>query len=180
MPLQLHPMAPGDTLSWTRIRAQAYYGPTHDVLHRGPVSELSIRGVAQEQRKEIGKANTWHWKIVDTELDPGDDDDESNGGRTIAVAVWNLCNVAQEEKHRESKDETLRPFIPPELRLDALEALIGPLRLAQKEIMGDETPYLMLNTLVTHPEHQHRGAGKMLLGWGLHKADEEELPTYLD
>lgn len=182
MPLELHPMTPSDSLSWTRIRALAYYGPTHDILHDGPVSELSICGVAQDRRNEIGRPNTWHWKVVDTDLEPGEDDPENNGGRTIAVAIWSALNNHGKGSigGQKAEEQEKVPFLPPELRLDALGALLGPLNQAQKEIMGNEKPYLMLNTLATHPQHQHRGAGKMLLGWGVRKADEEGLTCYLD
>jgi WD repeat-containing protein 48 len=71
-------------------------------------------------------------------------------------------------------------FLPPELRLEPLGSLLGPLRAAQASIMGTSTSYFMLNQLATHPDHQGRGAAKMMLDWGMQKADEEELATYLD
>ena len=38
----------------------------------------------------------------------------------------------------------------------------------------------MLDLLVTSPEHQQRGAGKMLLQWGMNVADESGLPCYVE
>lgn len=183
MPPHLRPMTPSDTLTWTRMRAEAYAGPTHDVLHVRPVSEASIRGVAQERRKELVQPNTWHWKIVDTALQPGPDDPGDNGGRTIALAVWKMVNVPVEEEEgeeREGSGEKEAPFVPPELRLDALGALFGPLVAAQKEVMRGVQKYLVLDNLLTQPEHRGRGAARMLLDWGLRKADEERVPCYLD
>lgn len=186
MPLSLQPLFPSDSLSWIRIRALAYHNPTHDLVHGNqPISDSSIRGVANDRKREIGKPNTWHWKIVDTDLAPSKDDPIDNPGRTIAIAIWGAHNL--EEKKEGSSEPTANPaeidegapFIPPELRLDALSALLTPMREAQKEVMGSK-PYLMLNTLTTHPEHQRRGAGKLLLDWGLAKADEEGLDVYLD
>ena len=78
------------------------------------------------------------------------------------------------------KNEEIQSFLPPELRLDALASLFGPLRAAQEDLMGTQTPYLMLNSLATQPEHQGRGAGTLLLDWGLGRADERGLVTYLD
>jgi GNAT superfamily N-acetyltransferase len=46
--------------------------------------------------------------------------------------------------------------------------------------MTTSDPYLMLNMFATHPEHQGRGASKALLDWGLKKADDEGLVTYLN
>lgn len=185
MPLELHPITPNDTLSWVRVRALAYYGPTHDVLHSGPISESSFRGAAEDRKRELKKPNTWHWKIVDTDLEPSEDDPQDNGGRTIAIAVWSMLNVAKEGSHEASsipaeKADDSPGFTPPELRVDALISLFGPLRAAQQEIMGSSNQYFMLNSLATHPDHQGRGAGRLLLEWGLNKADKEGLTVYLD
>jgi GNAT superfamily N-acetyltransferase len=184
MPLAIHPCTPSDALSFIRIRSTAYYGPTHDILHNGAIRESSIQAVALDRARDISKPNTWHWKIVDTDLDPVSDDPEGNGGRTIAVACWTLCNFNVKEDEEGGGEDGKVPdipnYTPPELRLDALASLFTPLRQAQKDIMGSSSPYFMLNTLATHREHQRRGAGKMLLNWGLRKADEEGLTTYLD
>jgi WD repeat-containing protein 48 len=187
MPLELHPMTHTDTLSWTRVRAIAYYGPTHDLLHTGPISESSILGVAEDRKRELKKPNTWHWKVVDTVLEPGTDDPPDNGGRTIAISVWSMRNVkAEEEGSKEAssvpveKVDDTPGFLPPELRLDALSSLLRPLRAAQEEVMGTSSRYFMLNQLATHPDHQGRGAAKLMLDWGLKKADEDGLVTYLD
>ncbi|KAF2463393.1 uncharacterized protein BDR25DRAFT_298205 [Lindgomyces ingoldianus] len=180
MPLTLSPITEKDTLSWTRIRALAYLGPTHELVHLGPISESSVLSVAEDRKKEINKPNTWHWKIVDTDLSPSPDDPEDNSGRTIAIAVWSLQNPSRSLAIDAAKlAEESPPFLPPELRLDVLNALFTPIRAAQLEIMGNST-YLMLHSLATHPDHHRKGAGTMLLQWGLKKADEMSLETYLD
>jgi WD repeat-containing protein 48 len=187
MPLELHPTTTADTLSWTRVRALAYYGPTHDLLHTGPISESSMHGVAEDRKRELDKPNTWHWKIVDTDLEPSSEDPSDNSGRTIAISVWSMHNVKVEEEGSnevssipaEKADDT-PGFLPPELRLDALGSLLGPFRAAQDEVMGTSTPYFKLNQLATHPDHQGRGAARLMLNWGMKKADEEDLVTYLD
>ncbi|RAR09394.1 WD40 repeat-like protein [Stemphylium lycopersici] len=189
MPLELHQMTEADTLSWTRVRAIAYYGPTHDVLHNGPISESSMRGVAEDRKREIDQPNTWHWKIVDTDVEPNADDPPDNGGRTIAISVWSMHNLATEAGHDGSNEVSSVPvektdkvpaFLPPELRLDALSSLLGPLRAAQESIMGTTKRYLKLNQLATHPDYQGRGAARIMLDWGMEKADREGLAVYLD
>ncbi|KAF2797597.1 hypothetical protein K505DRAFT_322482 [Melanomma pulvis-pyrius CBS 109.77] len=190
MPLVLRPITTADTLSWTRIRAKAYLGPTHELIHSGPISEFSILKVAEGRKSEVGKPNHWQWKVVDTDLEPSPDDPDDNGGQTIAIAVWSRHNAdptrqnspieptsLPAEKPESAEEEG--PFIPPEIRLEVLDALFTPLRKAQSEIMGDR-PYFMLNSFATHPDHHRKGAGTMLLNWGLKKADEEGLVTYLD
>jgi len=146
--------------------------------------------VAKDRKREIGKPNTWHWKVVDTDLSTSPDDPPDNGGRTIAVAIWSAHNIPTTKVDGSSDPTSLPiekaerndeqpPFIPPEVRLDVLNAVLTPLRKAKTEIMGSK-PYLMLNSLATHPEHHHKGAGSMLLEWGLRKADEDGLDIYLD
>jgi GNAT superfamily N-acetyltransferase len=178
MPLELHPMTPADTLSWTRVRALAYYGPTQHLLHSGPITESSLYGMAQDRKRELLRPHTWHWKIVDTELEPSADDSEGNGGRIIAISVWSMHNVKAGEEE-EAVDDT-PSFVPPELRLDADASLKNPIRAARDEVMGTSTPFFVLNQLATHPEQQGRGAAKIMLDWGLRKADEESLATYLN
>jgi WD repeat-containing protein 48 len=189
MPLELHLMTPADTLSWTRVRAIAYYGQTHNLLHTRPISESSFQGVAEDRKRELSRPNTWHWKIVDTDLEPSPDDPLDNGGRTIAISVWSMHNIPPKKGEDGSSEASSVPaeksnntpgFLPPELRLDALNSLLGPIRAAQNEVMGTSPQYFMLNQLATHPDHQGRGAAKLMLDWGLRKADEEGLVTYLD
>ncbi|ORY13540.1 hypothetical protein BCR34DRAFT_466339, partial [Clohesyomyces aquaticus] len=184
MPLLLAPIIPSDTLSWTKIRTLAYLGPTHKLIHQGPISQSSIHGVAESNKRELEKPHKWHWEIVDTSLCPGPDDPEDNGGRTIAVAVWSMKNVESDSAQPKSRDgdreDEEPPFLPPEIRLEVLSALFTPLRDAQLEIMGGETPYLMLNSLATHPEHRRKGAGKMLVRWGVEMADRLGVQVYLD
>jgi GNAT superfamily N-acetyltransferase len=190
MPLVLRPISTADTLSWTRIRAKAYLGPTHELIHSGPISEFSILKVAEGRKREVGKPNHWQWKIVDTDLSPSPDDPPDNGGQTIAIAVWSRHNADSTREHTVAEPTAVptekpegtegeKPFIPPEVRLEVLDALFTPLRKAQSEIMGDR-PYFMLNSFATHPDHHRKGAGTMLLNWGLDKADEEGWVTYLD
>lgn len=206
MPLLLQPVSKADALALVRTRAAAYVGPTNALIHTHlPVSESSVRGVAGDRAREVGKPNMWHWKVVDTELPPSEDDPSENNGRTIAISVWSAHNVTldRDAKHvikeekgeqgsnepttnpaetdtgKNDKEKEEKPFLPPELKVDVLMGLLTPLREAQKEIMGSK-PYLMLNSLACHPDHHKRGAGTMMLKWGLERADELGLEMYLD
>ncbi|KAF2656644.1 hypothetical protein K491DRAFT_560271, partial [Lophiostoma macrostomum CBS 122681] len=188
MPLHLAPLTTSDCLSWVRIRALAYAGPTNLLVHNGqfPLSESSILGVANERKKEIGRPNCFHFKIVDTDLPPAPDDPQDNGGRTIAVASWIACNIELDRDGRriEGSNEPIAtttqspPFVPPELNTTILAAILTPLQQGKEEIMGDR-PYFMLITLSTHPEHQRRGAGSMLVKWGVDVADRLHVEAYL-
>lgn len=181
MPLVLRHITPNDTLSWTRIRTLAYHGPLHTLTHKRPLSESSILALAQDRKRLIGEPSTWHWIVVDTDLPPSESDPADNGGRTIAVAIWSAHNIGGPNDTPENCGKGQpTPFVPPELRLEVLTAVLNPLRAAQDEIMGSSVPYLKLDSLATHPEHHRRGAGKILLDWGVGKADAEGWRTYLD
>ncbi|KAK2003093.1 acetyltransferase [Colletotrichum falcatum] len=49
----------------------------------------------------------------------------------------------------------------------------------RRRVMGEEEHYY-LDTLVTHPDYQRRGAGSMLLKWGCELVDEGEVGAYVD
>ena len=38
----------------------------------------------------------------------------------------------------------------------------------------------VLHILVTHPEHHRRGAGAILVKWGIEQADKAKLPAFLE
>jgi len=38
----------------------------------------------------------------------------------------------------------------------------------------------VLNFCFTHPKHRRRGVGKLLMEWGIQKADELGLPSYIE
>lgn len=48
-----------------------------------------------------------------------------------------------------------------------------------EEIMGDR-PHWYLEIIVTKTEHQGKGAGGMMMRWGVEKADEDGVESYLD
>ncbi|KAF1995860.1 hypothetical protein P154DRAFT_525963 [Amniculicola lignicola CBS 123094] len=207
MPLKLEPMTTSDSLTWTRIRVLAYTGPTNTLIHTTPPSEDTILKVAEDRQREIGRCrpNVWYLKLIDTDLSPSESDPEDNGGRTIAFGIWSLVNMDLNTKSEEEIEEPnelasmpgrttavesnsgqnpkvlseATPFIPPELRVDVLNALLNPLRVAKRGIM-DSKPYMMLNSLATHPDHERRGAGSMIVKWGVEKADELNIETYLN
>ncbi|OCL15025.1 acyl-CoA N-acyltransferase [Glonium stellatum] len=166
MPLRLLPMQEEDCETWMRVRAIAYRGPTNLIVHTSPLSEESFTKVAEERRKEFHKPEYYRLKVVDTD-----------SGEIIACAQWSVYPHGKTEAG--SKDDGKPPYTPPEVNLPALKALLGPLRGANIEIMGTR-PYVMLNTLTTLPEHQRRGAASMLVQWGVDKADEMGVETYLD
>ena len=48
------------------------------------------------------------------------------------------------------------------------------------ELAESNLPLLVLNICFTHPEYRRHGVGRMLMDWGLERADRLGLETYVD
>lgn len=166
----LLPMEIDDCAESTRIRSISYEGPTNLIVHHRSVSVESMAKVVEERKKEFHAPGTYHWKVVDV-----------GTGKMMTAAKFELHNTGK-GKTPESDDEALKskeaPFVPPEVNLPALVALLGPLGQAHQEIMGDR-PHLMLATLSTLPEYRRQGAAAMVVKWGVETADEMGIECYL-
>ncbi|KAF2495867.1 hypothetical protein BU16DRAFT_526416 [Lophium mytilinum] len=169
MAIELRPMEVDDCLQWMRIRSIAYQGPTNLIVHHRPVSDETLAKVAEQRKKEFHDPGTYHWKVVDVET-----------GKMMTAARFELHNMQEEKGETENVPvkNNEAPFVPPEVNMPVLMALLGPLRQAQSEIMGDR-PYLLLDTLATLPEYHRRGAGAIVVKWGAEKADELGIEFYL-
>ena len=49
----------------------------------------------------------------------------------------------------------------------------------ENEHMGGRSRYMVLQTLATHPECQRKGVGTKLMQWGVQRADQEGLTTWI-
>lgn len=99
----------------------------------------------------------------------------------MAVAKFSLHNVAECQSPVLDHDDTQSkppPFVPPEVNIPALLALLKPHDEARQDVMGDR-PCLMLDTLATHPDFTRRGAATLLLKWGADEADKMGTECYL-
>ncbi|CEJ92815.1 hypothetical protein VHEMI08445 [[Torrubiella] hemipterigena] len=103
-------------------------------------------------------------KVVDTEL-------EAKGEQaTIAFSVWYFW---------ESGGGTLPyPTWGTGTNPEACELYFGGLQKKWQETFGGR-PHAYLKFMHTTPSHRGRGAGSMMLAWGLSQADEKSLETYL-
>lgn len=124
-------------------------------------------------------------------------------GEMIAGARWRfVCSETDkaEDKRREEagenwEDSKRKPYgerpleevkkgltIPdpyPETNVPACDALFPLFNSTKLELLGTR-PYMVLDTLVTHPEHHRRGAGGMLVAWGCEQADKRGVEAYLE
>ena len=108
-----------------------------------------------------------YFKVIDTELD----------NTLIAVSKWRIYE--KERSEEEVKSEFTLPAPVPEDCRAAREKFMAGIFKARWDIMGTR-PYVLLDILTTHPDHHRRGAGTMLLKWGIDKADQLGLDSYLE
>jgi len=109
---------------------------------------------------------------------------DSKSGEIVAVSRWSKVKELPKTRHEidaEFEDALkVRSGVAVEgmnARLD--RAFFEVSFYSEWEAMVDE-PYISLRLLATHPAHQRRGAGAMLLKHGLENVDRLGLPVYLD
>ncbi|KAK7532002.1 acyl-CoA N-acyltransferase [Phyllosticta citribraziliensis] len=171
MPLELRPMTPADVPAFARV--------AHDALSQAGMGLACHSRVAhpaylahRARRVEAALANPHATmvKVVDT-----DDDD-----RLVAGAHWEALEAGRDDAALAALREPYAVIPEEEARHgEAQRDFFGWLYNARARIVG-KTPHYILHLLVTHPSHQGRGAGSLLLRWGFARADAAGLPVYIE
>ncbi|KAI9712441.1 MAG: hypothetical protein M1820_001654 [Bogoriella megaspora] len=167
MPLTLLPMTEADLPNFTRISEAAF---ASDFLNpyiwpNGRLPSDNAMLDAQHAKELRDDPNTYFLHVVDTSTNT-----------SIACAQWIYMPPR-------SASELAKPISLPEFAPSSNHEVMkfvfeGFLR-ARDEIMGGKE-FWMLAVLVTHPEGQRRGAGGMLLDWGIERAERDGLECYLE
>ncbi|KAI0466460.1 acyl-CoA N-acyltransferase [Xylaria cf. heliscus] len=170
MPLLLQLAAEADALRAAVIEKAAYApNPFDKVLFPGPfpTPEPGRNPRAEEMAKEFREDPTVRWlKVVDTDIEPTEDNQQM-----IGFAQWNIKDAAQ-------PPPGARKFGPGS-NVEACEALFGgTAKLRVKHYTGKK--HVHLRGLQVVPEHQRRGAGRMLVMWGVEEAKRHGLPAFLE
>jgi GNAT superfamily N-acetyltransferase len=110
-------------------------------------------------------------KVVDTDL-LGDGNEDA---AIVAMAVWFV--VA--EPRADGKGPVAIVDHGAASNKEACESFFGNFGRKKQELIGGK-PHVYLRLLATDPAHHRRGAGAMLLAWGLAEADRLQLPSYLE
>ncbi|KAI9151965.1 hypothetical protein HJFPF1_09183 [Paramyrothecium foliicola] len=106
-------------------------------------------------------------KVVDTDLqDRGEDG-------IIAFAVWYIVESPRAKGPVATVDHGSV------CNLEATDAFFGAQGRKKEELIGGK-PHAYLRLLSTDPAHHRRGAGALLLKWGLAEADRLRVPSYLE
>ena len=109
---------------------------------------------------------------------------DTTTGEMVAVSWWAVISLPRKTKEEiDSKFEEISkarnagPQVDMNKELD--HAFFKAGYYSENESM-DGKSFMSLRLLATHPKHQRRGAGSMLLKQGLEKANKSGLPVYLD
>lgn len=142
-----------------------------------PITPEKFAQQVEKQRHSLLHDKGVHYlKIIDTDITS-----HPETGQLIAGAKW---RINLEERSEEEVESSLPK--PPEGEMAqergsglAEREFITYLANSRREWMGGR-PFFFLHLLITHPAHRRRGAGSMLIDWGLKQADVAGLPTYLE
>jgi GNAT superfamily N-acetyltransferase len=184
MPLEVHPCEEADVAEFARIQIAAFAdgGGITALLYPDPLpSDYMEKSIEKHIKSFREEKDVTYLKVVDTDL----------GNKMIAGAKW---RINEKERPEEEVKKTLPVPGKDEEGRAAPQDFMRFLYRVRWEYMGTKPFYckflelkakpcsnvLVLHILVTHPDHHRRGAGAMLLAWGLRKADSAQLPSFLE
>ena len=183
MPLELQKAVDADMPRIADIYLNATARPWLETLAPNGISPASRNIMIENNRKDLCNSHCAFMKVVDTDL----------GNEVIAFAKW---FIYRKERPKSEWDRTDSREWGPDWNLEALQEFFGQLGAKKrKHVAGmphcckqrttlvdeDQLAYFSaLFLLDTHPNHQRRGAGTMLVQWGANVADEAGLCCYLE
>ncbi|KAL8724844.1 MAG: hypothetical protein Q9166_007716 [cf. Caloplaca sp. 2 TL-2023] len=148
-------VSPSDRTKQLESRARA-------VLEHSSTSSPHNIGPSQSQ----SQSQIHYLCVVDTTTD-----------KVISHAIWIWLPAG----YIASEDlDTQRPWLPPgtnEVLVKNCDRMTQTLRSAYP---GRLQPHWLLSLLATKPEHEGRGAGSMLVGWGTERADAMGVRCFVD
>ncbi|KAI2618484.1 acyl-CoA N-acyltransferase [Hypoxylon sp. NC1633] len=165
MPLEIRPATAADAKRAAEIESAAYApNPFNAVLFPGPFPPNVLDGRAGQLAAELEKDPTARWfKVVDTDLPEPE--------QMISFAKWHIYADGPPPP----SPRNFGPFC----NVEACELLFGSVATQRARVL-EGRPYVYLHLLHTDPKHQRRGAGGMLVQWGVEEARRLGLIAYLD
>lgn len=171
--LEISLLKPEEAEQYMRIRHQVFRDTVNKALYsRGEASQKTLDRVTEEIRDGVVNKGILYLKCVD-----------KSTGEMIAGARWRDVKPKDGDAETKTPEEVEKSQKPPEPYEESdpalFHALLHLFDSNKKEIL-ESRPYYALDTLVTLPQHERRGAGSMLVRWGCEKADEAGVEAYLE
>ncbi|KAF1945662.1 acyl-CoA N-acyltransferase [Clathrospora elynae] len=166
-------LKPEEAEQYMRIRHQVFRSTVNKVLYsRGEPSQKTLDRVTEEIRDGVVNKGILYLKCID-----------KSTGEMTAGARWRCVKPKEEGAKERTWEEVEAGFQLPEpydeSDLEIFEGLHNLFTTNKREILGTR-PHYVLDTLVTLPDHERRGAGSMLVRWGCERADEAGVEAYLE
>lgn len=171
--LQVSLLKPEEAEQYMRVRHEVFRPSVNNILYsRGEPSQKTLDRVTEEIRDGVVNKGILYLKCVDLKT-----------GEIVAGARWRCVKPKDPEAGErtwEEVDEGFKRSEPydesdPEL-FHALHDLFNE----NKRSILETRSHYVLDTLVTLPNHERRGAGSMLVRWGTERADEAGVEAYLE
>ncbi|KAL5389774.1 hypothetical protein DPSP01_002265 [Paraphaeosphaeria sporulosa] len=164
--LEVRPCTNDDFADFVRIQIAAFNTGITSLLKPPETVESVEKGIQKHIKSAESEADVTYLKVVDTGL----------GDKMIAGAKWRI----NEKERTEEQIQSMLP-VPGEEEKDrpAAQDFMNYLYRVRKQYMGTK-PFAFLHMLVVDPAHQRRGAGALLVKWGLDLADKAQLPSFLE
>lgn len=171
--LEVSLLEPEEAEQYMRIRHEVFRSTVNNILYsRGEASPNTLQRVTEEIQDCIINKGIMYLKCTDTST-----------GEIVAGARWRYVKPKEEGAHERTWKEVDEGFVIPEPYDESdpelLKSLYDLFNSNKRAILGTQ-PYLVLDTLVTLPQHERRGAGSALVRWGCSKADEANVAAYLE
>lgn len=171
--LQVSLLKPEEAEQYMRVRHEVFRPTVNKVLYsRGEPSTATLARVTEEIRDGVVNKGILYLKCVDKKT-----------GEIVAGARWRNVKPKDErmsERTWEEVDEGFKRAEPYEESDPKLFHALHDLFSENKRRILERRPHYVLDTLVTLPNHERRGAGSMLVSWGTQRADEAGVEAYLE
>jgi GNAT superfamily N-acetyltransferase len=165
MTLEISPVAEAEVNQWTLLAISAFQTGIGHLL-TGPNTPDNIEKKNANSLKSLREDPSSRFlKVIDTST-----------GEMVAGASWYIYVKGNTEAEL---DKMFARPTPENSYPEDWEPIYTYLKGNRRQIMGTR-PYAFLNMLFTSPTHFRRGAGAMLLKWGVEKANELGLECYLE